>query len=1022
VHTSIHRFIAIFLLICLASLSHAQTITTGTVSTSLCTGTTVNIPFSITGTFNAGNVFTAQLSDANGDFTSASDIGTLTSISAGSINGLIPVGFAQGSGYRIRVVSSNPAIIGSTNSSDISINAASFPSITITGGTTANVCSVSPITFTATAANAGSTPTYQWKKNSVTIGTNSATYTNSTWAEGDTIRCVVTSNGTCPLPASSYSNNVIVTLENAYSNSWKQKADIGFTQMNTSLARKGAVSFTIGAKAYVGTGNTGKDFWEYDPLTNTWSQRANFGGIARKRACGFSIANKGYIGIGYDGALTAYSDFWEYDPAANTWTQKGFFPGGSRYDAVGFSIGSKGYVGTGYASGFKSDFWEYDPILNSWTQKANFAGVPRSSARGFAIDNKGYVACGVSSTLLNDFWEYDPSTNAWSARASLPAAQREYVSVFSMSGMGYLGLGYNGTIYFQDWWQYNPATDTWISKAAFPGGVRAETVSFTIGDKCYVGTGGNTNARNDLWQYDPSSDQWNQKARFGSTGVSFPASFMINNRGYLATGQDNTSTPKKDLWEYDPTSDTWSQKADFAGVARYAATGFSIGSKGYVGTGYTGSAYLTDFWEYNSALNTWIQKTSFAGTARAYAVGFGITGKGYIGTGYSTTSGMQNDLWEYDPASDTWTKKANFAGGNRQAAAAFSIGGKAYVGTGTSSTATYNNDFYEYDPSTDVWTLKAVFAGTARKFSSGFTIGKKGYFAAGVDASSSNNELWEYDPAGNTWTQRAYYGGTARYGAGAFGIGSKGYAGGGTNGATTYSDFWEFSPTTTSIKTGTVSSICGSSSFNVPYTTGCTNFISNNVFTAQLSDSTGGFANPVTIGTLAGTTSGSITCSLPAGTSTGIKYRIRVVGSNPVTYGSDNGSDVIISSANTWKGGGTSDWNTPANWSCGYVPNSATDDASIDADATPLPILSANSIVRNLTLNGSATLTLNGKILTIGGAVIGTGTLTGSNTSRLLITGAAGTLNFTAGGNTLQSLTLSNGGSATVSGMLNIVK
>ena len=43
-----------------------------------------------------------------------------------------------------------------------------------------------------------------------------------------------------------------------------------------------------------------------------------------------------------------YKDFWEYDPAANIWTQKADFGGTEREYAVGFSIGSKGYIGTGY--------------------------------------------------------------------------------------------------------------------------------------------------------------------------------------------------------------------------------------------------------------------------------------------------------------------------------------------------------------------------------------------------------------------------------------------------------------------------------------------------------------------------------------------------------------------------------------------------------------------------------------------------------------------------------------------------
>jgi hypothetical protein len=44
-----------------------------------------------------------------------------------------------------------------------------------------------------------------------------------------------------------------------------------------------------------------KDFWEYDPATNTWTQKADFGGTARYSAVGFSIADKGYLGTGTDG-------------------------------------------------------------------------------------------------------------------------------------------------------------------------------------------------------------------------------------------------------------------------------------------------------------------------------------------------------------------------------------------------------------------------------------------------------------------------------------------------------------------------------------------------------------------------------------------------------------------------------------------------------------------------------------------------------------------------------------------------
>jgi hypothetical protein len=41
-----------------------------------------------------------------------------------------------------------------------------------------------------------------------------------------------------------------------------------------------------------------------------------------------------------------YRDFWEYDPSSNVWTRKADFGGKKRSDAVGFSVGGKGYLGT----------------------------------------------------------------------------------------------------------------------------------------------------------------------------------------------------------------------------------------------------------------------------------------------------------------------------------------------------------------------------------------------------------------------------------------------------------------------------------------------------------------------------------------------------------------------------------------------------------------------------------------------------------------------------------------------------
>ena len=62
---------------------------------------------------------------------------------------------------------------------------------------------------------------------------------------------------------------------------------------------------------------------KYNTVTNSWIALANFPGIQRFTGSGFSINGKGYITCGINGFGNPYlNDLWEYDPASNTWSQK----------------------------------------------------------------------------------------------------------------------------------------------------------------------------------------------------------------------------------------------------------------------------------------------------------------------------------------------------------------------------------------------------------------------------------------------------------------------------------------------------------------------------------------------------------------------------------------------------------------------------------------------------------------------------------------------------------------------------
>ena len=88
-------------------------------SMSLCSGSSAWVYFSTTGNFQAGNQFTAQLSDAAGNFGSPITLGTGSSPDSIAIT--LPLSLDPAGAYRLRVVSSQPNQ-ASTNSIIVPIN------------------------------------------------------------------------------------------------------------------------------------------------------------------------------------------------------------------------------------------------------------------------------------------------------------------------------------------------------------------------------------------------------------------------------------------------------------------------------------------------------------------------------------------------------------------------------------------------------------------------------------------------------------------------------------------------------------------------------------------------------------------------------------------------------------------------------------------------------------------------------------------------------------------------------------
>ncbi len=134
-----------------------------------------------------------------------------------------------------------PASIVNSNNITANVNSSVTPSVSIalTSGTNPT-CSGGSLTFTATPANGGSSPSYQWKVNGSNVGTNSATYNTSALTNGQIVTCELTSNAACASPATATSNGITLTVNSSVTPS----VSIALTSGTNPTCSGGSLTFT----------------------------------------------------------------------------------------------------------------------------------------------------------------------------------------------------------------------------------------------------------------------------------------------------------------------------------------------------------------------------------------------------------------------------------------------------------------------------------------------------------------------------------------------------------------------------------------------------------------------------------------------------------------------------------------------------------------------------------------------------------------------------------------------------------
>lgn len=298
----------------------------------------------------------------------------------------------------------------------------------------------------------------------------------------------------------------------------------------------------------------------------TWQQKSSNPGDGRHHPVSFSLDGKGYMVTGTTDLVDGTKDFFEYDPVTDTWTTLPDFSGVGRGYSIGDAWNGKAYMGFGYGSNnaYLNDLWVFDPVTGDWSQLASCPCEQRIHPT-FVIEN-GLLFVGMGnnnvSGNMKDWWEYNISTDSWRQLPDIPGLKRHHPYMFSANGNVYTGLGHGngpGTNVFKDWYKWDITNEAWVQMNDFPAEGRVAGTQFSIGNRGFVLSGDGDNhgslPTGEFWEYDYQNDSWRELPPHPSVSRWAPGSFAIGNVVYFGAGQvrpgNSNAGLKNDLWSFD---------------------------------------------------------------------------------------------------------------------------------------------------------------------------------------------------------------------------------------------------------------------------------------------------------------------------------------------------------------------------------------------------------------------------------------------------------------------------------------
>ena len=293
----------------------------------------------------------------------------------------------------------------------------------------------------------------------------------------------------------------------------------------------------------------------------------------------FSLGQTGFMGMGnkyVEIFLEAYKDWYAYDPLSDSWSVKASLPAGAdnHTGSACFTNGTFGYISSGSrgcfpgANCYLSDTYQYDPILDNWTSKSNMPGVGRYIPIATVIGDTAYAGLGYYPFFGGgQIDKYNFTTDSWTSSGWPYGASMSATSTaFTYNGKVYAGYeplfggGSNPGLY-----EYNPSTGRWSGLLPMYGSLRGQRFAKQVGNEVYLFSQTVSKLDMDRMKLIPLQTLANP----GDTSNEFSAAFSINNQVYLSLlNLDNSPRLGNHFYRYDLDQPVCDIDSLILGVAR----------------------------------------------------------------------------------------------------------------------------------------------------------------------------------------------------------------------------------------------------------------------------------------------------------------------------------------------------------------------------------------------------------------------------------------------------------------------